>query len=143
MLMPRLISGNLFDDWMGDFPVGKDFFSNQQADVMKTDVKESDGSYLMEVDLPGFKKENVKAKLDDGYLTISASRTSEDEKKDDDGKYIRKERYEGNCSRTFFVGENITEDDIHAKFENGILNIEVPKKTQPKVEENKYIAIEG
>ena len=143
MLMPRLISGNLFDDWMGDFPTGKDFFSNHDADIMKTDVKESDKGFEMKIDLPGFKKEDVKATLEDGYLTINASRSASNDEKDEDGKYIRKERYEGNCSRSFYVGENLTDEDIHAKFEAGTLKIDIPKKQAPEIEKQKFIAIEG
>ena len=110
---------------------------------MKTDIKENDKGYELDVDLPGYKKEDVKAELKDGYLTISASNDNTKEEKDEDGKYIRKERYTGAVSRSFYVGKYVTEEDIHAKFENGILKLSVPKVDAPKVEENKYISIEG
>lgn len=143
MLMPRLISNNLFEDWMGGFPSANDFFSNQNRDIMKTDVKESEDGYLLEIDLPGFKKDDVKARLKDGYMTVSASRTTDKDEKDQEGRYIRKERYEGSCSRSFYVGKNVTESDINAKFEDGILKISVPKKVPEEIEKENYIAIEG
>ena len=143
MLMPRLISNNLFEDWMGGFPSANDFFSNQNRDIMKTDVKESEDGYLLEIDLPGFKKDDVKASLKDGYMTVSASRTTDKDEKDQEGRYIRKERYEGSCSRSFYVGKNVTESDINAKFEDGILKISVPKKVPEEIEKENYIAIEG
>ena len=94
--------------------------------------------------MPGFNKEDLKAELKEGYLTISASTNKDNGEKDENGKYIRRERYVGSCSRSFYVGEDIKQDDIKAKFENGILKISVPKKeSQPKVEEDKHIAIEG
>ena len=112
---------------------------------MKTDVKETDNSYEVDIDLPGFKKDEIEAKLENGYLTISAAKGLDKEEKDEkDGKYIRKERYSGSCSRSFYVGDAVTQDDVKAKFENGVLTLEVPKKEEaPKVEEKKYISIEG
>ena len=118
-------------------------YAKNTANVMKTDIKENDKGYELDVDLPGYKKEDVKAELKDGYLTISASNDNTKEEKDEDGKYIRKERYTGSVSRSFYVGKYVTEEDIHAKFENGILKLSVPKVDAPKVEENKYISIEG
>lgn len=111
---------------------------------MKTDIRETDGSFELDIDMPGFNKEDLKAELKEGYLTISASTNKDDGEKDENGRYIRRERYVGSCSRSFYVGEDIKQDDIKAKFENGILKISVPKKeAQPKVEEDKHIAIEG
>jgi HSP20 family molecular chaperone IbpA len=111
---------------------------------MKTDIKENEGGFELDIDLPGYKKEDVKAQLKDGYMTISAETNQEKDDKDDKGKYIRRERYYGTCSRSFYVGEDITEEDIKAKFENGILKVFVPKKeAQPAVKENKFIQIEG
>lgn len=110
---------------------------------MKTDVKEADGIYEVDMELPGYKKEDVSAKLEKGYLTITASKNAENDTKDDDGKYIRRERYSGQCSRTFYVGENVRQEDIHAKFEDGILKLTVPKTEPAKIEEQKYISIEG
>ena len=139
MLMPSIFGENLFDDWMS-FPL-RNFNTNS---LMKTDIRETDGSFELDIDMPGFNKEDLKAELKEGYLTISASTNKDDGEKDENGRYIRRERYVGSCSRSFYVGEDIKQDDIKAKFENGILKISVPKKeAQPKVEEDKHIAIEG
>ena len=139
MLMPSIFGENLFDDWMS-FPF-RNFNTNS---LMKTYIRETDGSFELDIDMPGFNKEDLKAELKEGYLTISASTNKDDGEKDENGRYIRRERYVGSCSRSFYVGEDIKQDDIKAKFENGILKISVPKKeAQPKVEEDKHIAIEG
>ncbi|MDY5577608.1 MAG: Hsp20/alpha crystallin family protein [Lachnospiraceae bacterium] len=147
MLMPSIFGENLFDDFFDDFarPVRKTTgYSTPAVTVMKTDVKENDKGYELDIDLPGYKKEDVKAQLKDGYLTISAETKKDDDKKDENGKYIRRERYYGSCSRSFYVGEDVTEEDIRAKFEDGILKVSVPKKeVKPAVEEKKYITIEG
>ena len=112
--------------------------------LMRTDIKETDGGYELTIDLPGFKKDDVQAELKDGYLTINAQTQSESEDKVEEGTYVRKERFSGKCSRTFYVGDDVEEDDIKAKFEDGVLKIAVPKKQeQPKLEEKKTIAIEG
>ena len=120
-------------------------YATPTPSAMKTDVKETDAGYELDIDLPGYKKEDVKAELKDGYMTISAEKKSENDEKDDkSGKYLRRERYYGSCSRSFYVGEEVTEEDIKAKFEDGILKISVPKKEpQPAVEQTKTIAIEG
>lgn len=111
---------------------------------MKTDIKDTDQGYEITMNLPGVKKEDVKAELKDGYLTISASSNNSRDEKDDNGRYIRRERYSGSCSRSFYVGDQVTEADIKAKFENGTLTMMIPKKeVQPAVEDKKYIAIEG
>ena len=144
MLMPSIFGEDLFDDFMDGFAFPADWsYAKNTANVMKTDIKENENGYELDIDLPGYKKENVKAELKDGYLTISASNDSSTEEKDEKGKYIRKERYTGSVSRSFYVGKYVTEEDIHAKFENGILKLSVPKVDAPKVEQNKYIAIEG
>ena len=145
MLMPSIFGENLFDDFMDGFafPTANWNYAKNTGNLMKTDIKENDKGYELDVDLPGYKKEDVKAELKDGYLTISASNDNTKEEKDEDGKYIRKERYTGSVSRSFYVGKYVTEEDIHAKFENGILKLSVPKVDAPKVEENKYISIEG
>ena len=145
MLMPSIFGENLFDDFMDGFafPTANWNYAKNTANVMKTDIKENDKGYELDVDLPGYKKEDVKAELKDGYLTISASNDNTKEEKDEDGKYIRKERYTGSVSRSFYVGKYVTEEDIHAKFENGMLKLSVPEVDAPKVEENKYISIEG
>ena len=112
--------------------------------MMKTDIKETEKAYEFDIDLPGFKKENVHAELQDGYLTIQASTESETEEKSENGTYLRKERFTGSCRRSFYVGEEISEDDIRAKFEDGILHIVVPKKELPAPEDaKKLISIEG
>lgn len=139
MLMPSIFGEDLFDDWMR-FP----FRSYNESSLMKTDIRDNDGHYELDVDMPGFSKEDIKVELKDGYLTISASTKKDNDEKDENGKYIRRERYMGSCSRSFQVGDSVKQEDIKAKFENGILKLTVPKEeAQPKVEENKYIAIEG
>lgn len=145
MLIPRRNYGlNLFDDFFND-----PFFSGstdkgdsaKKLPMMRTDITEKDGSYLMEIELPGFKKEDIKAELKDGYLTISAESTSSAEDKDDKGTVIHRERCTSSCKRTFFVGEQTRQEDIKAGFEDGILKLQVPKDT-PKVEQSpKYIDI--
>ena len=146
MLMPSIFGENLFnDDWMNfGFPeVDKALYGKHANNVMKTDVKETDTSYEVDIDLPGFKKDEINAQLDNGYLTISAAKGLDKDEKDKKGKYIRKERYAGAMSRSFYVGEGITQEDIKAKYEDGILRLSVPKKEAKAVENKKYIAIEG
>ena len=147
MLMPSIFGESLFDEFFDDFarPAKKTVrYTTQTPSVMRTDVKEHETGYELDIDLPGYKKEDVQAELKDGYLTITASTKTNDEQKDEAGKYIRRERYYGTCSRSFYVGEDIKQEDIKAKFEDGILKVAVPKKeAKPKVEENKYITIEG
>ena len=149
MMMPSVFGESLFDDLM-DFPFEKEFFSHRNPlygkhaqNVMKTDIKESDTAYEMDIDLPGFKKEDVSAKLENGYLTITAAKGLDKDEKNDKGVYIRRERYSGQCARTFYVGEAVTQEDIKAKFEDGILKVTIPKGEPKKVEDKKYIAIEG
>ena len=146
MLMPSIFGENLFnDDWMDfGFPeVDKALYGKHANNVMKTDVKETDTGYEVDIDLPGFKKDEINAQLDNGYLTISAAKGLDKDEKDKKGKYIRKERYAGAMSRSFYVGEGITQEDITAKYEDGILRLSVPKKEAKAVENKKYIAIEG
>ena len=146
MLMPSIFGENLFnDDWMDfGFPeVDKALYGKHASNVMKTDVKETDAGYELDIDLPGFKKDEINAQLENGYLTISASKGLDKEEKDKKGKYIRKERYAGAMSRSFYVGDDVTQEDIKAKYEDGILRLSVPKKDAKPVEEKKYIAIEG
>lgn len=144
--MPSIFEENLFnDDWMDfGFPeVDKALYGKHANNVMKTDVKETDTGYEVDIDLPGFKKDEINAQLDNGYLTISAAKGLDKDEKDKKGKYIRKERYAGAMSRSFYVGEGITQEDIKAKYEDGILRLSVPKKEAKAVENKKYIAIEG
>ena len=149
MMMPSIFGENLFDDWM-DFPFEREFYARRNpqytqtaSQLMKTDIREKEGSYELDVDLPGFKKEDLKLQLENGYLTISAVRNAKKDEKDEKGKYIRQERYSGAVSRSFYVGESITEEDIHAKFEDGILKLSIPKEDAKAVEAKKYITIEG
>ena len=147
MLMPSIFGENLFDEFFDDFtrPVKRVArVSTPAPNVMRTDIRESETDYELDIDLPGYKKEDVQAQLKDGYLTITATTAKNADQKDENGKYIRRERYSGACSRSFYVGEDITQEDIKAKFEDGILKIGVPKKdAKPAVEENKFITIEG
>ncbi len=149
MMMPSIFGENLFDDWM-DFPFEKDFFGGKNPlygkhakNMMKTDVRETENGYELDIDLPGFKKDEITAQLKDGYMTISASKGLDKDEKDKEGRYIRRERYAGAMSRSFYVGEGVTEEDIHAKYEDGILKLSVPKKDKKAVEQQKYISIEG
>ena len=149
MLLPSIFGENLFDDWMDfSFPeipdVDKTLYGKHAKNMMKTDVRETDDAYEVDIDLPGFKKDEVTAELNDGYITISAAKgLDKDEKDKKTGKYIRKERYAGSMSRIFYIGEGITQDEISAKYENGILQLKIPKKTDKAVAGKNYIAIEG
>ena len=149
MLMTNFLGENLFDDFFGDFmrPERRALSYNapaSAASLMRTDVKETESGYELNVELPGFKKENVSAELKDGTLVITASTKSENDEKDENGKFIRRERFSGNCTRSFYVGEMVEQEDIKAKFEDGILKLSVPKKeAKPEIEERKFIAIEG
>ena len=134
------VRNNVFDDDLFFDDVLRSFSSD--GALMKTDIKETDDSYEIMISLPGIKKENVKAEVNDGYLTITANTFSENENKDDKGHYIRKERYEGSVQRSFYIGEGIKQEDIKAKLDNGVLNLSVPKiKEQQKEEVKKYIDI--
>ena len=145
MMMPSIFGGNLFnDDWMDfSFPdIDKELYGKHAKNLMKTDVKEKDGNYEVAIDLPGFKKDEITAELKDGYLTISAAKGLDKDEKDKEGKYIRRERYAGNMSRSFYVGDGVSQEDIKAKFEDGVLKLEIPKKeAKPEVKEAKYISI--
>lgn len=147
MLVPSIFGEDLFDSFFEDFArptrnVAR--YNAPAANVMRTDVKETETGYELDVDLPGYKKENVQVELKDGCLTVTAKTAQSKDEKDENGRYIRRERYSGTCSRAFYVGEDIEQNDIKAKFEDGILKLSVPKKeAKPKVEENRYITIEG
>ena len=147
MLMPSIFGENLFDDFFDDFarPARNAVRFNTPANnIMRTDIKESEDGFELDIDLPGYKKENVKAELKDGYLKIIAESRQDNDEKDENWKYIRRERYYGTCSRSFYVGDEVTQEDIKARFEDGILKVSVPKKeAKPAIEESKYIAIEG
>lgn len=142
MLYPEVFNRNVFDDFF-DFPFDPAHRPQPPVQQMKTDVKETDDGYELAIDLPGVKKEQVKAELNNGYLTISAEIKTNNDEKDEKGKYIRRERYTGSFSRSFYVGDQVTEEDIKAKFEDGVLRLDIPKKDpQKQVEQKKYIAIE-
>ena len=111
--------------------------------IMKTDIREHDTGYELDVDLPGFKKDEINIELENGYLTISAAKGLDKDEQDKKGKYIRKERYAGAMQRSFYVGDAVTEEDVKAKFEDGILKLSIPKKDAKEVETKKTIAIEG
>ncbi|MDD7729485.1 MAG: Hsp20/alpha crystallin family protein [Clostridia bacterium] len=153
MLMPSIFGENLFDDLFDDFPfygeremkdAEKKLYGKNANHIMKTDVKEQDNGYEVIIDLPGFKKDEIQVSLEKGYLTISAEKgLDKDEKEKDTGRYIRRERYAGACTRSFFVGESVKQEDIKAEFKHGILKLFVPKKNAKAVEKNNYIAIEG
>ena len=146
MMMPSVFGRDIFDDFMDGFAfpdVSRELYGKHAKQIMKTDVKETDAGYEVDIDLPGFKKDEISAKLDDGYLTISASKGLDKDEKNKEGKYIRKERYAGAMSRSFYVGGAVTEEDIKAKYEDGILRLSIPKKETKAVENKKYIAIEG
>ena len=150
MMFPSVFGENLFDDWMDDFGFRDNFFGGKNPlygkhakNIMKTDVRETDKGYELDVDLPGFKKDEIKVQLKDGYLTLAAAKGLDKDEKDKEGNYIRRERYAGTLSRSFYVGDAVSEEDIHAKYEDGILNLSVPKKAPKAVEKNGYIAIEG
>ena len=154
MLMPSIFGEDLFDDFMNDFPfyndrdmkkLEKKLYGHHAKNMMKTDIKESDTDYELEMDLPGFKKEEVQVSLENCYLTISAVKgMDQNEQEKETGKYIRRERYSGSCERSFYVGEDITKDDIKCEFKHGILKMNISKKeAKPTVEANKYITIEG
>ena len=147
-MLPSIFGENLFDDWFGfpTFPelreAEKKLYGRRASREMRTDVHEHDDHYEVDVDLPGFKKEEIRLDLENGYLTVSASKNL-DEETTKKGKVIRQERYSGAMQRSFYVGEDVTAEDVAARFENGVLTLSVPKKDQPKLPEKKTIAIEG
>ena len=141
MLMPSIFGENLFASFFNDFAkVGR----TEVPKVMKTDIREDEKGFELDIELPGCRREDVSAELKDGYLTIAGKTSSSSDEKDDSGRFIRRERYQGSCSRSFFVGDELEQEDIKAKFENGILKVFVPKKEpKPQVETRKMIQIEG
>lgn len=145
MMMPSVFGRDIFDDFMDfSFPdVNKELYGKHAKQVMKTDVRELDQGYEIIVDLPGFKKDEIEVQLENGYLTILAAKGLDKDESDKEGKYIRKERYAGSMSRSFYVGEEISEEDVRGKFEDGILKIDVPKKERKAIETKKRIEIEG
>ncbi len=151
MLVPSIFGENLFDDWMDDFPVFNGFDNNVNRKlygkhanrVMLTDVHEKEDHYEVDIDLPGFKKDEITLQLKEGYLTVTAAKGLDEEEKDKKGTPVRIERYAGTMQRSFYVGEDITRDEIHAKYEDGVLRLTVPKKEETtKLPENETIMIE-
>ena len=146
MLMPTIFGESLFDSFMDDFGfpnVDRISASKNTSNLMRTDIKEKEEGFELEVELPGYKKDDVKVQLKDGYLTVSASKQENNDVKDDNGKYLRRERYSGAMSRSFFVGEAVKKEDVKAKFEDGVLKLSIPKKELQALPANNTIAIEG
>lgn len=146
MLMPSVYGRDFFDDLMYGFgfpDVNKKLYGRHAKNMMKTDIRETDEGYEVIMDLPGFKKDEIEVQLENGYLTVSAAKGLDKDEADKKGKYICRERYAGEMSRSFYVGEDILDTDIHARFENGILKLDVPKKEAKAVETKKHVAIEG
>lgn len=138
LLSNRNFINSFFNDPFFERP-----FENSTSQIMKTDIHENENNYLVEMELPGYKKEEIKADLKDGYLTITATRNETKEDHDAKGKCIRKERYTGSCNRSFYVGDQLTQEDIKAAFSDGILHLSIPKEVPKAIEEQpKYIAIE-
>ena len=139
MMIPRRKNEfDLFNDFFG----GDDFFSRRESAIMKTDIRELKDKYLIDIDLPGYEKENISLELKDGYLNVSA-KVQKEEKSDENEKFVHKERFYGHCSRSFYVGDQIKEEDVHAEFKNGILKVTIPKKDEKKeLPESKHIQIQ-
>ena len=148
--LPTVFGENLMDAF-DDFDLFRGFGNMDRAlygkhaqNVMKTDVKELDNGFEVDIDLPGFKKDEIRLQLENGYLTVNAAKGLDKDEQDKKGRYVRRERYAGSMSRSFYVGDHVTEKDIHPKYENGILRFSVPKEEKKPIEEKKhYISIEG
>lgn len=147
-MLPSIFGENLFDEFFNDdfmnFPMwnGRNpLYGKRAKNLMKTDVRETDSSYEVDIDLPGFKKDKIQVDLKDGYLTINATKGLDKDQKDKEGKYIRQERYAGSCSRSFYVGD-IKPEQVSAKYENGILQISLPKQDKKELPQSSTIAIE-
>jgi HSP20 family molecular chaperone IbpA len=149
MFYPTLFKDDLFDDFF-DFPSFRDFdkvdrklYGKHANGLMKTDVRENEGNYELDIDLPGFKKDEISLTLDNGYLIVGAAKTVNEDEKDSKGKMLRQERYSGAMQRSFYVGDGIDENDVKAKFEDGVLSLCFPKEKEPEIPEKKTIMIEG
>ena len=148
MLMPSIFGESLFDDWFDDFDrqmqhMDRRLYGRNANREMKTDVREKEDGYEIDMDLPGFKKDQVELSLENGYLTVTANKGFDKDEKDKQGRMIRQERYAGSMQRSFYVGDNMTEEDVKAHFEDGVLHLNLPKKDARKVPEKKTICIEG
>lgn len=144
-LVPRKnnnLGFNMFDNMFDDIFKDPFFTNNNSTKFMRTDIQENDNNYIFEMDLPGYDKQDIKVQLKDGYLTIAAEKNTSDDQKDEEGNYLKKERYCGRCSRSFYVGEGVKEEDIEANFDNGILQLRIPKDISKKDEGDKYITID-
>ena len=147
-MLPSIFGENLFDDFFSDpfemmMPQSRNpLYGKHAKNLMKTDDRETENSFEVDMDLPGFKKDEVNLELKDGYLTVSADKALDKDKKDNEGRYIRQERWSGSCSRSFYVGDTVKPEDVHAKFENGILQIALPKQEQKQLPSTTAIAIE-
>lgn len=149
MLTPKIFTDNVFDDWFDPFGMMKEMnrvdrklYGKHTNREMLMDVKDREDHYEVEIDLPGFRKEDINIELNDGYMTVSASKGLDEDEKDHKGKIIRQERYSGMMSRSFYVGEGITNEEVHAKFENGVLKLDIPKKEYEKIDHKNTIMIE-
>lgn len=146
-MLPSIFGENLFDDFFSDpfgmmVPQGRDpLYGKHAKNLMKTDVRETESTYELDVDLPGFTKDEVNVELKNGYLTIQAAKGMDKDQSDKKGKYIRQERYAGACSRTFYVGEGVEPEDVTAKFENGILQLSIPKEAKKQLPKNTSVTI--
>ena len=148
-MLPSIFGENLFDEFFDDnfgmlpmWNAHNPVYGKHAKNLMKTDVRETEDTYEMDIDLPGFKKDEINVELKDGYVTISAAKGLDKDETDKNGKYIRQERYTGACSRSFYVGSNIQPEDISAKYEGGVLRLSVPKNVKKQLPEKKIIAIE-
>ena len=148
-MLPSIFGENLFDDSLSDFfdfgrlmpQVSSELYGKHARNLMKTDVRETEGTYELDVDLPGFTKDEVNVELKNGYLTIQAAKGLDKDQTDKKGKYIRQERYAGACSRSFYVGEDVEPEEVSAKFEDGILTISVPKAAKKQLPKQTSINI--
>ena len=148
-MLPSIFGESLFDDFFADpfemiaVPQGRNpLYGKHVKNMMKTDIRETENQFELDIDLPGFKKEDVNLDLKNGYLTISADKALDKDEKDNEGRYIRQERWSGSCSRSFYVGENVKPEDVHAKFEDGILRLSLPKQEQKQLPSSTSILIE-
>ena len=146
--MPSIFGESLFDDWFDDFDrqmqhMDRRLYGRNAKREMKTDVREKEDGYEIDMDLPGFKKDQVELTLENGYLTVTANKGFDKDEKDTKGRMIRQERYAGSMQRSFYVGDSMTEEDVKARFEDGVLHLNLPKKDAKKVPEKKTICIEG
>ena len=147
-MLPSIFGENLFDEFLDNAcamtPYGghDPLYGKHGKNLMKTDVRETDTTYELDVDLPGFKKDEIQLKLEDGYLTISAAKGVDKDQQDDQGRYIRRERYAGQCSRSFYVGEGVEARDVSARFEDGILRLSLPKAAPQQLPKSTAIAIQ-